>query len=183
MHGGNLRIRPDGERPGRLTVDGERTQPSKWSGSLPEHVFATLGTRIRRQMHVSLPDGSRRDLDDRATGADLAAAIGPGLARAALAVKVDGEGRDLTRELPDGAQVEIVTDRSPDSLDVVRHDAAHVLAAAVMDLYPGVKISIGPPIENGFYYDFEFPDGVTISDADFPAIEAKMAEHIAADEG
>src|SRR3954452_8366235 len=133
-------------------------------------------------MNAVLPDGSRKELPDGATGADLAASIGAGLARAALAVKVDGELRDVGRPLPDGAMVEVVTDRSPDSLDLIRHDAAHVLAAAVMDLYPGVKISIGPPIENGFYYDFEFPDGVTISEADFPAIEAKMAEHIAADE-
>src|SRR3954454_22983327 len=133
-------------------------------------------------MHAVLPDGSERELEDGATGADLAASIGAGLARAALAVKVDGEVRDLARPLPDGATVEIVTDRSPDSLDLIRHDAAHVLAAAVLELYPGVKISIGPPIENGFYYDFEFPDGVTISDADFPAIEARMAEHVAADE-
>jgi threonyl-tRNA synthetase len=133
-------------------------------------------------MQVTLPDGSQRELDDGASGADLAAAIGPGLARAALAVTVDGEVRDLARPLSDGATVAIVTDRSPESLDLIRHDTAHVLAAAVMDLYPGVKISIGPPIENGFYYDFEFPEAVTISDADFPAIEAKMAEHIAADE-
>ena len=133
-------------------------------------------------MHAVLPDGSRKELPDGATGADLAASIGAGLARAALAVKVDGELRDLGRPLPDGATVEIVTDRSPESLDLIRHDTAHVLAAAVMDLYPGVKISIGPPIENGFYYDFEFPDGVSISDADFPAIEARMAVHIAADE-
>src|SRR3954452_18048113 len=133
-------------------------------------------------MHAVLPDGSRKELPDGATGADLAASIGAGLARAALAVKVDGEERDLSRPLPDGAKVEIVTDRSPDSLALIRHDTAHVLAAAVMELYPGVKISIGPPIENGLYYDFEFPEGVSISDADFPAIEAKMAEHIAADE-
>jgi threonyl-tRNA synthetase len=133
-------------------------------------------------MHAVLPDGSRKELPDGATGADLAASIGAGLARAALAVKVEGEVRDLARALPDGATVEIVTDRSPDSLDLIRHDTAHVLAAAVMELYPGVKISIGPAIENGFYYDFEFPEGVTISDADFPAIEAKMAEHVAADE-
>src|SRR3954453_11496157 len=133
-------------------------------------------------MHAVLPDGSRKELADGATGPDLAASIGAGLARAALAVKVDGEVRDLGRPLPDAAQVEIVTERSPESLTLVRHDAAHVLAAAVMELYPGVKISIGPPIENGFYYDFEFPDGVSISDADFPAIEARMAEHIAADE-
>ncbi len=135
-------------------------------------------------MQVTLPDGKVLELPDGATGADAAAAIGPGLAKAALAVKADGEVRDLARPLPEGAALEIVTDRSgQDALDLIRHDCAHVLAAAVMELYPGVKISIGPPIEHGFYYDFDFPDGVAISDADFAAIEAKMAEHIAADEG
>ena len=133
-------------------------------------------------MTVTLPDGTELELDDGATGADAAAAIGPGLAKAALAVKVDGELRDLARELPDGASLEIVTDKSPEALELIRHDAAHVLAAAVMELYPGVKISIGPPIENGFYYDFEFPEGVTLSDADFEAIEAKMREHVKAAE-
>src|ERR687894_777064 len=133
-------------------------------------------------MHVLLPDGSRRDLDDGATGADLAAAIGPGLARAALAVKVDGRPRDLAAPLPDGAEVEIVTDRSPDSLELVRHDTAHVLAAAVLDAYPGTRISIGPPIEDGFYYDFEFPEGVTLSEHDLPALEERMREHVKARE-
>src|SRR5689334_1002660 len=138
-------------------------------------------------MDFELPDGTTLALPDGATGADAAAAIGPGLARAALAVKVDGELRDLARALPDGngtgpAKLEIVTEKSDDALDLIRHDAAHVLAAAVMELYPGVKISIGPPIEDGFYYDFDFPDGVTLSDADFERIEAKMREHIDADE-
>jgi threonyl-tRNA synthetase len=133
-------------------------------------------------MHVTLPDGSPKDLPDGATGADLAASIGPGLARAALAVKVDGEVRDLTRPLQEGAQVAIVTERDPESLELIRHDTAHVLAAAILDLYPGTKISIGPPIEDGFYYDFEFPDGVTVSEHDFERIEAKMREHVKADE-
>jgi len=133
-------------------------------------------------MEVRLPDGSRRDLDEGASGADLAASIGPGLARAALAVKVDGEVRDLAAPLPDGAEVEIVTERSPDSLELVRHDTAHVLAAAVLDLYPGTRISIGPPIEDGFYYDFEFPAGVSVSEHDFPAIEERMRAHVKADE-
>jgi threonyl-tRNA synthetase len=133
-------------------------------------------------MQVVLPDGTAKDLQDGATGADLAASIGAGLARAALAVKVDGEVRDLTRALPDGAKVSIITSRDPESLELIRHDTAHVLAAAVMDLYPGVKISIGPPIEDGFYYDFEFPEGVTVSDHDFERIEAKMREHVKADE-
>ncbi|HEY2657877.1 MAG TPA: threonine--tRNA ligase, partial [Solirubrobacteraceae bacterium] len=136
-------------------------------------------------MEYLLPNGDRLALPDGATGADAAAAIGPGLARAALAVKVDGVPLDLARPLPTGGdgKLEIITERSgSEALDLIRHDTAHVLAAAVLDLYPGVKISIGPPIENGFYYDFEFPDGVVLSDADFPAIEAAMREHIAADE-
>jgi threonyl-tRNA synthetase len=133
-------------------------------------------------MHVILPDQSQKELPDGASGADLAAAIGPGLARAALAVKVGGEVRDLARPLHDGDEVAIVTSRDEDSLPLIRHDAAHVLAAAVLDLYPGTKISIGPPIEDGFYYDFEFPPDVTVSDADFEALEAKMREHIKAGE-
>src|SRR3954469_20314797 len=134
-------------------------------------------------MKVTLPDGTPLDLPDGATGADAAAAIGPGLARAALAVKQNGEVRDLSRPLVPDAPLEIVTDRSgQDALDLIRHDAAHVLAAAVLDLYPGVKISIGPPIEQGFYYDFDFPDGVSLSDAGFERIEARMREHVQADE-
>jgi len=141
-------------------------------------------------MDFELPDGKVLTLPEDATGADAAAAIGAGLARAALAVKVDGETRDLARRLAAGGnghpgprKLEIITDRSgTDALELIRHDAAHVLAAAVMELYPGVKISIGPPIENGFYYDFDFPDGVTLSDADFERIEQKMREHIRADE-
>jgi threonyl-tRNA synthetase len=152
-------------------------------------------------MEFELPDGTKLPLPDQATGADAAAAIGPGLARAALAVKVDGELRDLSRPLPNSSgphgpgpqgsgpngsgphKLEIITERSGEpALQLIRHDAAHVLAEAVLDLYPGVKISIGPPIDDGFYYDFEFPEGVSISDADLEAIEAKMRQHVAADE-
>ena len=134
-------------------------------------------------MHVKLPDGTDLELADGATGAEAAAAIGPGLARAALAVRVNGHLRDLSAPLADGEPIEIVTGRDgDDALWLVRHDAAHVLATAVMELYPGVKISIGPPIENGFYYDFEFPEGVSVSEDDFERIEAKMREHIKADE-
>src|SRR5215207_1553429 len=133
-------------------------------------------------MKVYLPDGTELELEDGASGADAARAIGEGLARAALGIKVNGDLRDLEQPLEDGAKIEIVTSRDGEGLWLIRHDAAHVLAAAVMELYPGVKISIGPPIENGFYYDFDFPEGVTLSDADFEAIEARMREHIAADE-
>ena len=133
-------------------------------------------------MKVFLPDGTELDLDEGASGADAAAAIGAGLARAALGIRVDGELRDLSAPLGDGARIEIVTARDDDGLWLLRHDAAHVLAAAVTELYPGVKISIGPPIEDGFYYDFDFPDGTKLTEEDFERVEAKMREHIKADE-
>src|SRR5690349_16186007 len=140
-------------------------------------------------MDLELPDGTTLSLPDGATGADAAASIGAGLARAALAVKVDGELRDLSRPLPTNGtggapqKLEILTERSgEEALDLIRHDTAHVLAEAVLELFPGVKISIGPPIENGFYYDFDFPDGVTLSDENFAEIEQRMREHINADE-
>jgi threonyl-tRNA synthetase len=133
-------------------------------------------------MRLELPDGSVKECDDGATGADLAAAIGPGLARAALAVKVRDEVRDLARPLADGDRVEIVTERSPEALELIRHDTAHVLAAAVLDMHPGTRISIGPPIADGFYYDFEFPPGVALSEHDLAALEERMREHIRARE-
>ncbi len=137
-------------------------------------------------MEYELPDGTLLTLPQEATGADAAAAIGSGLARAALAVKVGDQLRDLARPLPDGdgpAKLQVLTERSgDDALALIRHDAAHVLAAAVLELYPGVKISIGPPVPDGFYYDFEFPAGGTLSDADFEPIEALMQAHIEADE-
>jgi threonyl-tRNA synthetase len=133
---------------------------------------------------VTLPDGKPLELDSGATGADAAAAIGPGLAKAALAIRVDGELRDLSAPLPAaGAEIGIVTDRDPAGLELIRHDAAHVMAEAVTELYPGVKVTIGPPIDTGFYYDFEFPDDVRITEDDLPEVEAAMKEHIAADEG
>src|SRR2546430_16749505 len=109
-------------------------------------------------MHVTLPDGTRLELSDGATGADAAAAIGAGLARAALAVKVDGTVVDLSKTLPDGAALEVITERSPEALELIRHDAAHVMATAVLGLYTGVKISIGPPVEDGLLFDFAFPE-------------------------
>jgi threonyl-tRNA synthetase len=131
---------------------------------------------------VVLPDESELELPDRATGAELAAAIGAGLARAALAVRVGEEVRDLSAPLGDGERVEILTAKSTGALELVRHDAAHVMATAVMELYPGTKISIGPPIEDGFYYDFEFPEGTRVTDEDLSRIEERMREHVKADE-
>jgi threonyl-tRNA synthetase len=142
-------------------------------------------------MKVTLPDGTPLELADGATGADAARAVGEGLARAALAVKprAPGEGgdgidglRDLSAPLTDGVVLEVVTPRHEDALELIRHDAAHVLATAVVELYPGTKVSIGPPIADGFYYDFEFPEGVKVSEADLERIEAHMREHIKADE-
>ena len=133
-------------------------------------------------MKVVLPDGAALDVPDGATGRNVAAAIGPGLAKAALAIRVDGELRDLSAPVPDGAEIAIVTDGAPDALELICHDAAHVLATAVTELYPGTKISIGPPIDSGFYYDFEFPEDVKVSDADLERIEERMRDHIAADE-
>jgi threonyl-tRNA synthetase len=134
---------------------------------------------------AELPNGDRLELPDDATGLDAARAIGEGLARAAIAIEVDGEIRDLARPLPNGdgpAKIRILTERDPEALEVIRHDAAHVLAEAVKELYPGTKISIGPPIADGFYYDFDFPDGVKVGEEDLPRIEEQMRRHIKADE-
>jgi len=137
------------------------------------------------QITVKLPDGNALELEEGASGADAAAAIGPGLAQAAIGIRVGDEVRDLTAPLNDGEQIRIITAKDgddPDALWLIRHDAAHVLATAVTELWPGTKVTIGPPIESGFYYDFEFPEGVKVTEEDFPAIEAKMKEHIKANE-
>ncbi len=126
---------------------------------------------------ITLPDGSVRQFDGAVTGTTIAAAIGPGLARAALAMKVDGKLTDLSREIASDAGVVFVTRRDPDALEMIRHDCAHVLAEAVQELFPGTQVTIGPSIENGFYYDFA--RDVPFSPEDFPAIEAKMREIVA----
>src|SRR6478672_1761443 len=131
---------------------------------------------------VKLPDGTPLELPDGATGADAATAIGPGLAKAALAITVDGELRDLAAPLSDGGEIAILTDRDDDALALIRHDAAHVMAEAVQELYPGTKVTIGPAIENGFYYDFEFPPDVKITEEELGPIEEAMRAHIAAAE-
>src|ERR687885_381934 len=114
-------------------------------------------------MKVVLPDRSELELPDGATGLDAARAIGPKLAEQAVLVRSNGSVRDLRLPLADGEQIQILTTRDkddPDALAVLRHSSAHLLAEAVRRLYPGVKIAIGPPIENGFYYDFEFPEPI-----------------------
>jgi threonyl-tRNA synthetase len=131
---------------------------------------------------ITLPDGSVRSLPEGATGTDLAASIGKRLAKDAVVVEVDGEPRDLAAPLPDGAAIRIVTDRDPDAAEYLRHSTAHVLAQAVLELYPGATFAGGPAIENGFYYDFELPDGGTFDDEDLERIDAKMREIITADQ-
>ena len=123
---------------------------------------------------ISLPDGSVRKFDKPVSGAEIAASIGPGLAKAALALKVDGKMVDLGHVVDRDAKIGIVTSRDPDALELLRHDAAHVLAQAVQELYPGTQITFGPSTEDGFYYDFvrEQP----FSPEDFARIEQRMAE-------
>ncbi|WP_298225656.1 threonine--tRNA ligase [Acidocella sp.] len=130
---------------------------------------------------ITLPDGSVRSFEGTVTGTAIAAAIGPGLARAALAMEVDGKRMDLSREISQDASVKFITRKDEAALEMIRHDAAHVLAEAVQELYPGTQVTIGPSIENGFYYDFYRNEPFTPSD--LPAIEAKMREIIARDAG
>ena len=127
---------------------------------------------------ITLPDGSIRQFDGAVTGTTIAAAIGPGLARAALAMEVDGALQDLSREITTDAAVKFITRRDEAALGLIRHDTSHVLAEAVQALYPGTQVTIGPAIENGFYYDFARNQPFTPED--LPEIEAKMREIIAA---
>jgi len=131
---------------------------------------------------VKLPDGSARELASGSTAADLAASIGSRLAKAALAAVVDGSESDLNVPLSDGATVAIITADSDAGRHVLRHSTAHVLAQAVTQLFPGAKFSIGPAIEDGFYYDFDLPGGRTFSETDLAAISDKMREIVKADQ-
>ncbi len=128
---------------------------------------------------ITLPDGTVRRYDGPVAGTAVAAAIGPGLARAALAMELDGRLVDLDAQIADDAAIRFVTRRDDAALGMIRHDAAHVLAEAVQGLYPGTQVTIGPAIENGFYYDFSRNEPFTPDD--FPAIEARMREIVAAD--
>ncbi len=134
------------------------------------------------QITITLPDGSQRSYDEGATTATVAASIGSRLAKAAVAAKVNGAEWDLGRPLPDGASVAIVTADTDDGRHVLRHSTSHVMAQAVTQLFPGAKYSIGPAIDDGFYYDFELPDGRTFSESDLALIEGRMREIIKADQ-
>ena len=131
-------------------------------------------------MKVVLPDKTALELADGATGLDAARAIGPKLAEQAVLVRANGRVQDLRLPLADGEPLQILTTRDssdPDARDVLRHSSAQLLAEAVRRLYPGVKVAIGPPIENGFYYDFDFPK--PIHEEDLPRIEAEIAKELA----
>src|SRR3954453_22299442 len=130
-------------------------------------------------MKVVLPDKSELELPEGATGLDAARAIGPKLADEAVLVRTNGRVQDVRLPLEDGQPIQILTTRDkhdPDALAVLRHSSAHLLAEAVRRLYPGVKIAIGPPIDNGFYYDFEFPE--PIGEADLERIEAELQREL-----
>ncbi len=141
-----------------------------------------MNVAAQNPVRLTLPDGSVRSYDGPVTGAKLAADIGPGLAKAALALRVDGELKDLATPLSRDAKIAIVTlkDEGPEVLELLRHDAAHVMAEAVQELYPGTQITFGPSIENGFYYDFVRDEPFTPDD--LAKIEAKMKEIVGRDE-
>ncbi|HZN96494.1 MAG TPA: TGS domain-containing protein, partial [Gemmatimonadales bacterium] len=125
-------------------------------------------------VQVTLPDGSQREAAAGTTPRQIAESIGPGLARAALVARVNGELWDLDRPLETDASVAILTDRDPDALQVLRHSSAHILATAVRELFPTAGIGFGPAIEDGFYYDFQVDRPFTPEDLE--RLEAKMAE-------
>src|SRR6201996_7591567 len=126
------------------------------------------------------PDGSARQFPDGSSGNDVAAAISKSLEKKALLVKLDGQLLDLKRPLPHGGRIEIVTREAPEALDVIRHDTAHVLAEAVQELFPGTQVTIGPSIEDGFYYDFARAEPFSLDD--LPRIEERMRQIVDRDE-
>ena len=130
----------------------------------------------KNQVMITLPDGSKRNFSGPVTGFEIAADIGPGLAKAALAYKIDGRLTDLAAQVIKNASIEIITLKSDDDTvyDLLRHDAAHVMAEAVQELYPDTQITFGPAIENGFYYDFVRDE--PFNPDDLKKIEARMKE-------
>src|SRR3954469_17641993 len=131
---------------------------------------------------ITLPDGSTKELPTGSTAGDVAASIGKGLAKAAVAATVDGTEVDLGRPIDHDATVAIITKASDEGREILRHSTSHLMAQAVFDLFPGAKYAIGPAIADGFYYDFELPGGAHFSDDDLERIEARMREIVKADE-
>lgn len=127
-------------------------------------------------IEVKLPDGSVRSLDDGASVLDLAKQIGPGLAKASVVGRVNGDIVDLTRTLQSGDEVALITKKDPEALEVLRHSAAHMMADAILRVFPGTELTIGPVVEDGFYYDLHMPEGGKITPEDFPKIEKEMQQ-------
>src|SRR5215217_3985009 len=142
-----------------------------------------MARHMTKMFKIALPDGSVREMPEGSTPADVAAAIGPGLAKAALAARVDGEVRDIMRPFEGDASLALITSRDEkDALELVRHDYAHVLAEAVQNLFPGTQITFGAATDDGFYYDFApAPGRGPFTDEDLPAIEEAMRRVIAQD--
>ena len=138
---------------------------------------------MTKMFKIALPDGSVREMPEGSTPADVAAAIGPGLAKAALAAKVDGEVRDIMRPFDGDSSLALITSRDEaEALELVRHDFAHILAEAVQNLFPGTQITFGPATEDGFYYDFApAPARGPFTEEDLPVIEEEMRRIIGAD--
>src|SRR5690349_9270193 len=139
---------------------------------------------MTKMFRIALPDGSVKEVPEGSTPADVAAAIGPGLAKAALAARVDGEVRDIMRPFESDASLALITSRDEaDALDLVRHDFAHILAEAVQNLFPGTQITFGPATDDGFYYDFApTAERGPFTEEDLPLIEEEMRRIIARDE-
>ena len=129
---------------------------------------------------IILPDNSKLDFAGQVTGEEVAAKIGAGLAKAALAIKVNGKLTDLSTPITTDATVDVITAKSPEGLDILRHTCSHVMAEAVKELYPETQVTIGPSVENGFYYDFA--RATPFTPADLEAIEKRMAEIVDRDE-
>src|SRR6185312_15448694 len=158
-------LRASDPNPARLRKDASRVFFYARGLHFPSAYFAMIT--------ITLPDNSTKSFDHAPSVRDVAASIGAGLAKAALAGKVDGKLVDLSRDIDHDARVEIVTEKSPEALDIIRHSTAHLLAQAVQRLYPGTQVTIGPVIDDGFYYDFA-PKGEPFKPEDLPAIEAEM---------
>jgi threonyl-tRNA synthetase len=155
-------------------------RPAPASSNLFNGGTAASSILVQQMPNITLPDGSIREFDSVTSGAQVAASIGKGLAHSAVAVRVDGELWDLGRDIAGDARVEIVTRESGDGLELLRHDAAHVLAEAVKELWPDTQVTIGPAIENGFYYDFSRAE--PFSEEDLAVIEKRMQEIVDRDE-
>jgi threonyl-tRNA synthetase len=147
---------------------------------MSETVNQIIDPPVRRPVTLTLPDGSRREFPGPVTGAELAAAIGPGLARAAVAVKIDGRPRDLSALIDHDAAVAIITRETPEGIEILRHDAAHVMAEAVKELYPETQVTFGPATETGFYYDFA--RATPFTPEDLARIEERMRDIVRRDE-